>query len=149
MLTSVRPSRFAECPPGSFKDAALDNKCKPCPANTQRQAAGALFCPCMDGFYRAASDPPSGPCSGKRPRHDVMLQHLDIKYRKRIFSSGENEELSSGENIPGVEGVATRTSPDKLALKQCEHVEAAACKVSKKKCTEVEVYSNHGAVFST
>ncbi|XP_075882599.1 ephrin type-A receptor 2 isoform X2 [Nelusetta ayraudi] len=53
-----------ECQPGFFKDAALDNKCKPCPANTQRQAAGALLCPCMDGFYRAASDAPSGPCSG-------------------------------------------------------------------------------------
>lgn len=55
---------FAECQPGFFKDVALDNKCKPCPANTQRQAAGAQFCPCMNGFYRAASDPPSGPCSG-------------------------------------------------------------------------------------
>ncbi|CAG01742.1 unnamed protein product, partial [Tetraodon nigroviridis] len=49
---------------GFFKGEASGEKCKPCPANTQRLNSGALFCPCMDGFYRAPTDPLTGPCSG-------------------------------------------------------------------------------------
>lgn len=58
---------FAECRAGFFKAKASSDKCEPCPANTQRLSPGALSCPCMDGFYRAPTDPPTGPCSGNRP----------------------------------------------------------------------------------
>ncbi|XP_070694909.1 ephrin type-A receptor 2 isoform X2 [Pempheris klunzingeri] len=53
-----------ECQPGFFKAAASGDKCEACPVNTQRLEYGALVCPCMDGFYRAPTDPPTGPCSG-------------------------------------------------------------------------------------
>uniref|UniRef100_A0A3Q3MVI1 receptor protein-tyrosine kinase n=1 Tax=Labrus bergylta TaxID=56723 RepID=A0A3Q3MVI1_9LABR len=53
-----------ECKPGFFKAEAATDKCEPCPANTQRLDSGASSCPCMDGFYRAPTDPPTGPCSG-------------------------------------------------------------------------------------
>ncbi|CAJ1055387.1 ephrin type-A receptor 2 isoform X2 [Xyrichtys novacula] len=53
-----------ECKPGFFKAEASSDKCEPCPANTQRVDSGASSCPCMDGFYRALSDPLTGPCSG-------------------------------------------------------------------------------------
>ncbi|MEQ2202512.1 hypothetical protein XENOCAPTIV_004636, partial [Xenoophorus captivus] len=52
------------CKPGFFKAEASSEKCEPCPANTQGQEPGALFCPCMNGFYRADTDPINGPCSG-------------------------------------------------------------------------------------
>ncbi|XP_034552329.1 ephrin type-A receptor 2 isoform X1 [Notolabrus celidotus] len=53
-----------ECKPGFFKAEASSEKCEPCPANTQRLDSGASSCPCMDGFYRAPTDPPTGSCSG-------------------------------------------------------------------------------------
>ncbi|MEQ2167566.1 hypothetical protein GOODEAATRI_005375 [Goodea atripinnis] len=56
---------LAECKPGFFKAETSSEKCEPCPANTQGQEPGALFCPCMNGFYRADTDPINGPCSGK------------------------------------------------------------------------------------
>uniref|UniRef100_A0A087YAT4 receptor protein-tyrosine kinase n=1 Tax=Poecilia formosa TaxID=48698 RepID=A0A087YAT4_POEFO len=53
-----------ECQPGFFKAEASRDKCEPCPANTQSQDSRSLFCVCMDGFYRALTDPVTGPCSG-------------------------------------------------------------------------------------
>uniref|UniRef100_A0A8C6LA36 receptor protein-tyrosine kinase n=1 Tax=Nothobranchius furzeri TaxID=105023 RepID=A0A8C6LA36_NOTFU len=53
-----------ECQPGFFKADASSSKCEPCPDNTQRLNPGASFCPCMAGFYRAHTDPITGPCSG-------------------------------------------------------------------------------------
>ncbi|XP_036960736.1 ephrin type-A receptor 2 isoform X1 [Acanthopagrus latus] len=53
-----------ECKTGFFKAEASGDKCTPCPANTQELDSGAVVCPCMDGFYRALNDPPTGPCSG-------------------------------------------------------------------------------------
>lgn len=81
---------FAECQPGFFKDAASDDKCQPCPANTEKQSAGAQFCPCIDGFYRAATDAPSGPCSGnqcpdaKHIKHKEMLSASASRLRNGI-----------------------------------------------------------------
>uniref|UniRef100_A0A8C5DT58 receptor protein-tyrosine kinase n=1 Tax=Gouania willdenowi TaxID=441366 RepID=A0A8C5DT58_GOUWI len=70
-----------ECLPGFFKAEASSGKCEPCPANTQGLDTGALFCPCMDGFYRAPTDPPTGPCSGlpSAPRDLVATtSHLSV-----------------------------------------------------------------------
>ncbi|XP_034027847.1 ephrin type-A receptor 2 [Thalassophryne amazonica] len=53
-----------ECQPAFFKATASSDTCEPCPANSQRLGSGASVCPCMDGFYRAPDDPPTGPCSG-------------------------------------------------------------------------------------
>lgn len=56
---------FAECQPGFFRAEVSSNKCEPCPANTQGLTQGSLFCPCVNGFYRAPKDPVTGPCSGE------------------------------------------------------------------------------------
>uniref|UniRef100_A0A3B3WRF9 receptor protein-tyrosine kinase n=3 Tax=Poecilia TaxID=8080 RepID=A0A3B3WRF9_9TELE len=53
-----------ECQPGFFKAEASRDKCEPCPANTKSHNSRSLFCVCMDGFYRALTDPVTGPCSG-------------------------------------------------------------------------------------
>ncbi|XP_056896986.1 ephrin type-A receptor 2 isoform X1 [Takifugu flavidus] len=65
-----------ECQAGFFKTEASGEKCKPCPANTQRLNSGALYCPCMEGFYRAPTDLLTGPCSGlpSAPR-DLLATH--------------------------------------------------------------------------
>uniref|UniRef100_A0A6Q2YUX1 receptor protein-tyrosine kinase n=1 Tax=Esox lucius TaxID=8010 RepID=A0A6Q2YUX1_ESOLU len=53
-----------ECQPGFFKESASSNVCERCPANTQKRDPGALLCPCTDGYYRAPTDNPTGPCTG-------------------------------------------------------------------------------------
>ncbi|XP_048096905.1 ephrin type-A receptor 2 [Alosa alosa] len=53
-----------ECQPGFFKADASSEACQPCPANTQPSEAGALACPCVDGYHRASTDPLSEGCSG-------------------------------------------------------------------------------------
>uniref|UniRef100_A0A674N9T9 receptor protein-tyrosine kinase n=1 Tax=Takifugu rubripes TaxID=31033 RepID=A0A674N9T9_TAKRU len=65
-----------ECQAGFFKTEASGEKCQPCPANTQRLNSGALYCPCMEGFYRAPTDLLTGPCSGlpSAPR-DLLATH--------------------------------------------------------------------------
>ncbi|XP_062316005.1 ephrin type-A receptor 2 [Osmerus eperlanus] len=57
-------SECQECRPGFFKALASSKECEVCPANTQLLSSGALLCACMEGFYRAPDDPPTGPCSG-------------------------------------------------------------------------------------
>ncbi|XP_012681497.2 ephrin type-A receptor 2 [Clupea harengus] len=52
------------CQPGFFKADVSSEACQQCPANTQPSEAGALICPCQDGYYRAPTDLPSAGCSG-------------------------------------------------------------------------------------
>ncbi|KAM6924790.1 LOW QUALITY PROTEIN: ephrin type-A receptor 2 [Xenentodon cancila] len=72
-----------ECQPGFFKAEASSVKCDPCPANTQGLDPGALFCPCVDGFYRAPTDPITGPCSGP------PLAPLDLVATTTQLSAGK------------------------------------------------------------
>ncbi|XP_029539767.1 ephrin type-A receptor 2-like isoform X3 [Oncorhynchus nerka] len=51
------------CAPGSFKDSVSSESCEVCPENTEPSTAGALLCPCMEGFYRSPSDPFMSACS--------------------------------------------------------------------------------------
>ncbi|XP_035988095.1 LOW QUALITY PROTEIN: ephrin type-A receptor 2 [Fundulus heteroclitus] len=68
-----------ECQPGFFRAEGSNDKCEPCPANSQGQKSGASFCPCVDGFYRATTDPITGPCSGlpSAPR-DLVARHSQL-----------------------------------------------------------------------
>ncbi|XP_026866701.2 ephrin type-A receptor 2a isoform X2 [Electrophorus electricus] len=52
------------CEAGFYKSTDSSEPCQVCPANTQISGPGALLCPCMEGFYRAATEPDSTPCSG-------------------------------------------------------------------------------------
>lgn len=67
---------FAECQPGFFKAETSSGECKPCPDNTQGLDSGALFCPCIDGFYRAPTDPLTGPCSGEKYAENIDTSHF-------------------------------------------------------------------------
>ncbi|KAM3878561.1 ephrin type-A receptor 2-like [Diretmus argenteus] len=51
------------CKPGYFKSSVSSDSCEVCPENTEASTAGALVCPCKDGFYRSLSDPPASACS--------------------------------------------------------------------------------------
>uniref|UniRef100_A0A3B4TEQ0 receptor protein-tyrosine kinase n=1 Tax=Seriola dumerili TaxID=41447 RepID=A0A3B4TEQ0_SERDU len=89
-----------ECQPGFFKAAASGEKCEPCPANTKRQDSGALVCPCMDGFYRAPTDPPTGPCSGlpSAPR-DLMATTTQLSAGKLLLSWNPPEDTGGRSDI--------------------------------------------------
>ncbi|XP_007954773.1 ephrin type-B receptor 6 [Orycteropus afer afer] len=52
------------CPAGSYKASAGNAPCARCPAHSHAPDPAAPVCPCLPGFYRAASDPPEGPCTG-------------------------------------------------------------------------------------
>lgn len=66
----------AECRPGSFKAEASSDACEPCPANTDTLEHGAVLCPCKDGFFRAPTDPSTGPCSGETRGRKKKKKHL-------------------------------------------------------------------------
>uniref|UniRef100_A0A671SF78 receptor protein-tyrosine kinase n=1 Tax=Sinocyclocheilus anshuiensis TaxID=1608454 RepID=A0A671SF78_9TELE len=51
------------CEPGYYKSTDSSQPCEVCPENTKRSGRGALLCPCMEGFFRAPTDPDSAPCS--------------------------------------------------------------------------------------
>uniref|UniRef100_A0A3B4ZP64 receptor protein-tyrosine kinase n=1 Tax=Stegastes partitus TaxID=144197 RepID=A0A3B4ZP64_9TELE len=89
-----------ECQPGFFKAEASASKCEPCPANTQRLGAGALFCPCMDGFYRAPTDPPTGNCSGlpSAPR-DLVATTTQLSAGKLLLSWSPPEDTGGRTDI--------------------------------------------------
>ncbi|XP_067447690.1 ephrin type-A receptor 2 isoform X2 [Thunnus thynnus] len=89
-----------ECKPGFFKAAASSDKCEPCPENTQRQGSGALFCPCMDGFYRAPTDPSTGPCSGlpSAPR-DLQATTTQLSAGKLLLSWSPPENTGGRTDI--------------------------------------------------
>ncbi|XP_010605993.1 ephrin type-B receptor 6 isoform X5 [Fukomys damarensis] len=52
------------CPPGTYKASAGNTPCSPCPARSQAPDPAAPICSCLQGFYRASSDPPDAPCTG-------------------------------------------------------------------------------------
>uniref|UniRef100_A0A673MBI7 Ephrin type-A receptor 1 n=1 Tax=Sinocyclocheilus rhinocerous TaxID=307959 RepID=A0A673MBI7_9TELE len=51
------------CEPGYYKSTDSSQPCEVCPENTKPPGRGALLCPCMQGFFRAPTDPDSAPCS--------------------------------------------------------------------------------------
>ncbi|XP_063106709.1 ephrin type-B receptor 6 isoform X1 [Cavia porcellus] len=52
------------CPVGTYKASAGNAPCSPCPARSHAPDPAAPICPCLQGFYRASSDPPEVPCTG-------------------------------------------------------------------------------------
>uniref|UniRef100_A0A7N8WQS4 receptor protein-tyrosine kinase n=1 Tax=Mastacembelus armatus TaxID=205130 RepID=A0A7N8WQS4_9TELE len=89
-----------ECQPGFFKAAASSDKCEPCPANTQRLDSGALFCPCVDGFFRAPDDPPTGPCSGPPSApQDLMAITTQLSTGKLVLSWSPPEDTGGRTDI--------------------------------------------------
>ncbi|XP_028264865.1 ephrin type-A receptor 2 isoform X2 [Parambassis ranga] len=89
-----------ECQPGFFKAAASGGKCEPCPANTQGLHSGALSCSCMDGFYRATTDSPTGPCSGlpSAPR-DLVATTTQLSAGKLLLSWSPPEDTGGRTDI--------------------------------------------------
>ncbi|KAB5584046.1 hypothetical protein PHYPO_G00102890 [Pangasianodon hypophthalmus] len=64
------------CDGGYYKSSDSSQPCEVCPANTQHSGPGALQCPCLEGFYRAATDPSSAPCSSPpTPPEDLKAAH--------------------------------------------------------------------------
>ncbi|XP_061592653.1 ephrin type-A receptor 2 [Cololabis saira] len=89
-----------ECQPGFFKAEASSGKCDPCPAHSQGPEPGALFCPCDAGFYRAASDPITGPCSGlpSAPR-DLVATTTQLSAGKLLLTWKNPEDTGGRDDI--------------------------------------------------
>uniref|UniRef100_A0A672GVB7 receptor protein-tyrosine kinase n=1 Tax=Salarias fasciatus TaxID=181472 RepID=A0A672GVB7_SALFA len=110
-----------ECQPGFFKAASSDGKCEPCPANTQGLEAGAAFCPCMDGFYQAPTDPITGPCSGlpTAPR-DLVATTTQLSAGKLLLSwsppddTGGRSDITYSVECQSCEGGACRPCGEKI-----------------------------------
>ncbi|XP_066519934.1 ephrin type-A receptor 2a isoform X2 [Hoplias malabaricus] len=68
------------CEKGYYKSLDSSEPCKICPENTQHSGPGALLCPCLEGFYRAPTDPSSAPCSGPPgpPENLTFTPHLTV-----------------------------------------------------------------------
>ena len=55
-------------PPSAACDAGtygIGGTCLPCPANSNSTQSGTSVCPCFEGYYRAAGDPPEMECTRK------------------------------------------------------------------------------------
>ncbi|XP_054633894.1 ephrin type-A receptor 2 [Dunckerocampus dactyliophorus] len=110
-----------ECQPGFFKAEASGDKCQPCPDNTQRLGSGALFCPCKNGFYRAPSDPSTGPCSGlpSAPR-DLAATTTQLSAGRILLSwsppedTGGRTDITYSVECQRCEGSACQPCGDKI-----------------------------------
>ena len=51
------------CDPGMY--LAVDETCLLCPANSNSTQSGESVCPCFEGYYRAAREPPEMACTRK------------------------------------------------------------------------------------
>ncbi|XP_039300621.1 ephrin type-B receptor 1-B isoform X3 [Nilaparvata lugens] len=51
------------CPPGKYKWALGDDHCQMCPPHSKAPDHGMSECRCNQGYYRAAKDPKSMPCT--------------------------------------------------------------------------------------
>uniref|UniRef100_M3ZR93 Ephrin type-B receptor 3 n=2 Tax=Xiphophorus TaxID=8082 RepID=M3ZR93_XIPMA len=60
---SADSTQCQACIPGTFKSKFGEGTCAPCPANSRTSSRGANVCPCLNGFYRADSDPPDSSCT--------------------------------------------------------------------------------------
>ena len=61
---STLPSLSCEgCDPGMY--LTTNDTCLPCPANSNSTQRGESVCPCFEGYYRAAEDPPEMACTRK------------------------------------------------------------------------------------
>ncbi|XP_038232824.1 ephrin type-A receptor 2 isoform X1 [Dermochelys coriacea] len=72
------------CPAGFFKPDISGDACSMCPLHTLSSPEGSTECPCEEGYFRAADDPVSFPCT--RPPsapHNVMAIGLGAKVQLR------------------------------------------------------------------
>ena len=60
-LTSAFP-HSAACGAGTYE---MDGTCLPCPANSNSTQPRLSVCPCFEGYYRAAGEPPEMECARK------------------------------------------------------------------------------------
>ena len=51
------------CDPGMYR--ATNSTCLPCPANSNSTQSGLSECPCFEGYYRTAGEPPEMGCTRK------------------------------------------------------------------------------------
>uniref|UniRef100_A0A673G6M0 receptor protein-tyrosine kinase n=1 Tax=Sinocyclocheilus rhinocerous TaxID=307959 RepID=A0A673G6M0_9TELE len=109
--------------------------CEVCPENTKRSGHGALLCSCMEGFFRAPTDPNSAPCSSlPSPPQNLVYTPLltagslqltwrppaDIGGRSDITYSVACERCEGG--LCSLCGGRVRFEPAQTALKDPEVV---------------------------
>uniref|UniRef100_A0A673GFD3 receptor protein-tyrosine kinase n=1 Tax=Sinocyclocheilus rhinocerous TaxID=307959 RepID=A0A673GFD3_9TELE len=121
------------CEPGYYKSTDSSQPCEVCPENTKRSGHGALLCSCMEGFFRAPTDPNSAPSLPSPPQNLVYTPLLtagslqltwrppaDIGGRSDITYSVACERCEGG--LCSLCGGRVRFEPAQTALKDPEVV---------------------------
>uniref|UniRef100_A0A672Q2T3 receptor protein-tyrosine kinase n=1 Tax=Sinocyclocheilus grahami TaxID=75366 RepID=A0A672Q2T3_SINGR len=123
------------CEPGYYKSTDSSQPCEVCPENTKRSGRGALLCPCMEGFFRAPTDPDSAPCSSlpSPPQNLVYMPlltagSLQLSWRPPADTGGRSDitysvacERCEG-GLCSLCGGRVRFEPAQTALKDPEVV---------------------------
>uniref|UniRef100_A0A672NL44 receptor protein-tyrosine kinase n=1 Tax=Sinocyclocheilus grahami TaxID=75366 RepID=A0A672NL44_SINGR len=126
---------FKACEPGYYKSTDSSQPCEVCPENTKRSGRGALLCPCMEGFFRAPTDPDSAPCSSlpSPPQNLVYMPlltagSLQLSWRPPADTGGRSDitysvacERCEG-GLCSLCGGRVRFEPAQTALKDPEVV---------------------------
>ncbi|XP_045420066.1 ephrin type-B receptor 6 isoform X2 [Lemur catta] len=114
------------CPRGLYKAQPGDAPCSPCPARSHAATPAAPVCPCLQGFYRASSDPPEAPCTGppSAPRElwfEVQGSALMLHWRLPQELGGRGDLLFNvvckecgGQQEPGSSGSTCRRCRDEV-----------------------------------
>ncbi|XP_051997459.1 ephrin type-A receptor 2-like [Xyrauchen texanus] len=86
------------CEPGYYKSTDSSQLCEVCPDKTQSSSLGALLCPCLEGFFRAPTDPSSAPCSAlPSPPRDIVYTplltagSLQLAWRSPVDTGGRSD----------------------------------------------------------
>ncbi|XP_060724140.1 ephrin type-A receptor 2a [Tachysurus vachellii] len=101
------------CGRGYYKSSDSNQLCEVCPANTQHSGPGALHCPCLEGFFRADTDPSSAPCSSPPTPPE------DLKSTPRLTAGSLLLTWRPPSNTGGRNDVVYNV--------ECEHCNGATC----------------------
>ena len=73
------------CDPGMY--LTTNDTCLPCTANSNSTQSGAFVCPCFEGYYRAAGEPPEIGCTRKSCAGVCLLGVYGISFVHHLLPS--------------------------------------------------------------
>jgi len=84
-FTPLFPLSREGCDPGKY--LTTNDTCLPCPANSNSTQSGESVCPCFEGYYRAAGEPPEIGCTRKSCAGVCLLGIYGISFVHHLLPS--------------------------------------------------------------